>query len=709
MKQWSMKFSLLLLLGSVLLFPSFCLANIPLSERDALIALYNSTNGPSWTNNSGWLGAPGTENTWYGVTTDPDNTRVIILGLQLNNLSGSIPPEIGDLGSLQMLYLGGNHIGGSIPAEIGNLDDLWHLEISSNSLVGSIPKELGNLTNLLYLWLYSNNLTGNIPSELCSLPQLRYIYVGHNQLSGNLPLELFTLTNLQRLHLDQNNFSGTIPAAVQNLTALESLGLSNNNFSGTIPAEIGNMPNLSFIYLNGNNLTGVIPQEIGDLHNLIGLHLYGNQLSGNIPSSMMNLDNLQLGNLDLRWNSLYSTDSLLIDFLNSKQYDGDWQSTQTVAPTGIYAEPLTDNSINVRWEPILYTGDSGGYEIFYSSTAGGPYSLYGFTSDKTTDHMVIEGLQYLQHYCFVIKAFTNANSWNKNLVRSEYSLEACSYALSCPEILVSPISLPGGIQGISYSQTIVSAGGIPPYLYSIIWGNLPPGLTIDTTGLISGTATNAGNYYFELSSTDSLGCKAYQYYSLDIFTSPSAPVIGAISDDDPCDQSGIMISFSSGYPSTRHDLYRDGIIADAYISSPLYYNPGDSALHSYFVRAIDGYDWLFSDSSIVQFADINNAPSQPTITSITDPNIFTFGLVIKYTPGSPAERHDLYKNGVLAKENFLSGSVFNPFDSLSHDYQIVAVNGTCVNFSYPVTATDRGSRFKPRPRIPIGELPFPHK
>ena len=52
-------------------------AGIPSIERAALIALYNSTDGSSWSNNSGWKNGtlffdgfqvPGTECTWHGVT-----------------------------------------------------------------------------------------------------------------------------------------------------------------------------------------------------------------------------------------------------------------------------------------------------------------------------------------------------------------------------------------------------------------------------------------------------------------------------------------------------------------------------------------------------------------------------------------------------------------------------------------------------------------
>jgi len=95
-------------------------AAIPQHEREALIALYNSTNGAGWTNNTGWLGAPGTECGWFGVTCDPTETAVIYISLGSNQLSGSIPVELGNLSSLEWLYLHSNQLSGSIPAELGN-------------------------------------------------------------------------------------------------------------------------------------------------------------------------------------------------------------------------------------------------------------------------------------------------------------------------------------------------------------------------------------------------------------------------------------------------------------------------------------------------------------------------------------------------------------------------------------------------------------
>ena len=62
-----------------------------------------------------------------------------------------------------------NYLTGSIPPEIGNLTRLYNLDFRDNYLTGSIPSELGNLTNLLRLYLDYNRLTGLIPETICDL------------------------------------------------------------------------------------------------------------------------------------------------------------------------------------------------------------------------------------------------------------------------------------------------------------------------------------------------------------------------------------------------------------------------------------------------------------------------------------------------------------------------------------------------------------
>jgi len=75
----------------------------------ALVSFYHSTNGENWTNNTNWLSSQPLS-TWYGVTVD--SNRVIYLDLIENNLTGTLPPEIGDLTELDSLHLAYNDITG---------------------------------------------------------------------------------------------------------------------------------------------------------------------------------------------------------------------------------------------------------------------------------------------------------------------------------------------------------------------------------------------------------------------------------------------------------------------------------------------------------------------------------------------------------------------------------------------------------------------
>ena len=107
--------------------------SIPSEELEALIALYNNTNGDSWTNNENWLND--TPCSWQGVTCE--NGHVTQLYLADNQLNGTIPPEIGNLTSLTSLEFNKNNLSGNIPSEIGNLSSLTWLGFSNNNQLSS--------------------------------------------------------------------------------------------------------------------------------------------------------------------------------------------------------------------------------------------------------------------------------------------------------------------------------------------------------------------------------------------------------------------------------------------------------------------------------------------------------------------------------------------------------------------------------------------
>ena len=190
---------------------------------------------------------------------------------------------------------------------------------------------------------------------------------------------------------------------------------------------------------------------------------------------------------------------------------------------------------------------------------------------------------------------------------------------------------------------------------------------------------------------------------------PSKPVV-TVRDGNGCLQNGVYIDYIAGTPSTRHDLYVDSALVASNISPNYFYNPSDSNQHTYIVRAINGDDTCFTDSDPVSFSDVNNGPTvAPVITSIVDITPLRYGLKITYTSGSPADRHDLYKDGVLVKTNFTSGSTYSSNDNLYHNFQVAAVKGICTFLSQPVSARDQGFNIHihPGPKLPFPDNPIP--
>jgi Leucine-rich repeat (LRR) protein len=347
---------------------TFCedVSEIPVTECQALVALYESTDGAHWTENSGWL-TTYTPCSWYGVTCNGDHVWALVL--YSNHLMGTVPPELGDLGYLQYLYL------------------------DSNQLIGDIPPELGSLTSLRGLYLSENQLLGTMPPELGSLAYLQYLYLDSNQLTGDIPPELGSLTNLRGLYL------------------------SGNQLLGKIPPEVGSLAALQYLVLHSNQLTGSIPPELDRLTSLLTLRLQNNALSGEVPPEMASL--LSLSYLDIGYNALIASDPNAASFLDAK--DPDWRGTQTVPPADLHVTAVTSHTVELAWTPIPYIGDGGYYEVSSAPTAGGPYSIHGTSADKLASSYLVDGLSPGEDYHFVVRTHTPAHGSQQNDLWSSYS------------------------------------------------------------------------------------------------------------------------------------------------------------------------------------------------------------------------------------------------------------------------------------------------
>lgn len=247
-------------------FDCSTVSQIPQVECEAMLTLYNSTNGASWIDKTNWL-VTNTPCDWFGISCLGGN--IIQINLSQNQLSGSIPSALSNLANLEYLYLDNNQLSGNIPSELGSLTHLRWISLESNQISGNIPSALGNLTSLVSISFGHNQLSGSIPPEIGNLANLTSLSLNYNQLSGSIPHELGNLTELTGFFVWGNQISGSIPSEVGSLTKLESLSMAANQLSGNIPEEIGSLANLKYLYLHSNQqLTGSLPQSFTNLNNL---------------------------------------------------------------------------------------------------------------------------------------------------------------------------------------------------------------------------------------------------------------------------------------------------------------------------------------------------------------------------------------------------------------------------------------------------------
>jgi Leucine-rich repeat (LRR) protein len=213
------------------------------------------------------------------------NTALEQLNLENNRIEGILPPSIGGMESLQYLRLGANQIRGKIPTEIGRLVNLRHLSAEANKLTGPLP-DLQYLVHLHAVWLNGNQIGGTVPASWGeNLAAIKELDLSKNQLSGSFPAEFATRRYLKSISVESNRLNGTLPANLFDLMdGLEVLNLQHNQFSGSLPTSLASAYNLQTLLLNGNRFEGELPPDsaLAGLGKLKVVHLHDNRLSGQL-------------------------------------------------------------------------------------------------------------------------------------------------------------------------------------------------------------------------------------------------------------------------------------------------------------------------------------------------------------------------------------------------------------------------------------------
>ncbi|KAL0398448.1 UNVERIFIED_CONTAM: putative LRR receptor-like serine/threonine-protein kinase [Sesamum radiatum] len=260
---------------------------------------------------------------WTGITCSSRHLRVAAINISNMDLSGLIPPQLGNLSFLVSLDLSGNKFQGDLPEELANLKRLRFISFSFNRFSGKIPSWFGALPNLQELLLENCSFTGSIPPSLTNISKLETLDLMSNSLDGMIPVEIGNLHNLKVLKLRENQLSGSIPASIFNISTLEKVDFTTNDLSGNLPANMcrhvsrlkyfsvfsnqlyGQIPStidqcsqLQTLMLQFNQFTGPVPKQIGNLSMLVDLYLGDNNFKGEIPAEIGDLPNLEYLTLD---------------------------------------------------------------------------------------------------------------------------------------------------------------------------------------------------------------------------------------------------------------------------------------------------------------------------------------------------------------------------------------------------------------------------
>lgn len=299
MKNTSSLFSNSTILSTILLFTT--LLNPTISElcnpkdKKVLLQIKQAFDNPyvlaSWNPNTDCCD-------WYCVTCDPKTNRINSLTIFAGQVSGQIPPQVGDLPYLRTLQFHKQpNLTGPIQPTISKLKSLELLRLSWTNLSGSVPNFLSQLKNLTLIELSFNNLTGTIPNSLSQLSNLNSIDLSRNKLSGSIPDSFGQFKgSVPALFLSHNQLSGKIPTSLGKLNFNYQIDLSRNKLEGDASILFGLNKTTQIVDLS-RNLFEFDLSKVEFSTNLIGLDLNHNKITGSLPVGLTALNNLQSFNV----------------------------------------------------------------------------------------------------------------------------------------------------------------------------------------------------------------------------------------------------------------------------------------------------------------------------------------------------------------------------------------------------------------------------
>lgn len=483
-------------------------AEVPQSEKDALKALYDGTNGDSWTNKTGWdFSTPvtswngSTKTGWYGVNVA--NGHVATLELSNNNLNNGTNafPNLSTLTDLISLGLSMNPLKGSM-APIGSITSLRIISLGYNNFSDTtIPESFQNLTNLDFLAIQTMGFsqTSDLVFIANKFPKLKTLNLSINNYSGPLPNELQNLTNLKSIYIEQNKISDI--SVIGNMTGLANVFLSTNKIT-SIPSNFSNLINLEQISVGDNQISGAIPSYIQNYSMLRTLWLGNNLFEGKIPdlTNLTKLNNVIISNNKFRFvdfaNEFPIYKTRFTSFSYYKQANTDSAETINKATGSSVTLSMSDDGIHRYTDNDKFKWYKGNYPsgILVSQDESRQLTISNLNSSHAGNY-----------YCLSTNPeITNPLNTSQNLVllREPITLKI----VNCPTIQGSITSTTDKFHTNAESTFAFESTTTTGLTYQ--WSVTPENgtTTSNTLNSYTHTFTEAGDYEVKLIITDSTGC-----------------------------------------------------------------------------------------------------------------------------------------------------------------------------------------------------------
>ena len=255
------------------------------SDRDALIAFYNATDGPNWTDNTNWCSDEPLD-TWYGITTDSEG-RVTRISLENNGLSGATGNTLAPLTALTYLDCSGNSLSS---LDVTNNPGLTVLYCENNNLA---ELDVSHNTQMDIFYCYNNSIS---ELDLSNNTALRYLYCYGNSLS-----ELDVSSNTALIYLDCSGNSLS-SLDVTNNPGLIYLSCENNDLT---ELDVSLNTQMEIFYCYGNHLTML------DIRNLtaLGESVYVGIQVNSSSTAYIDMTLLMSSNQKVQWDNVWSSKS----------------------------------------------------------------------------------------------------------------------------------------------------------------------------------------------------------------------------------------------------------------------------------------------------------------------------------------------------------------------------------------------------------------